>query len=175
MSKILVVMYSYTGTGRRLARRLSAARAWPLAEVRDAEPRSGARGYARCLLDSLLRRRPEIIYTGPAPEAFDAVVLVSPIWGFRLAGPMRSFVAAHAKVLHDAAVISVMDGSGAPHAVAEVARLLGRPPVMSAAFVRRELDAPGLDARLDAFAQALTADEDRRLAQRAAQWSPQTA
>lgn len=46
----------------------------------------------RRVLDSLLRRRPGIRYQGPDPADFRAVVLVSPIWMYRLAGPMRSFV-----------------------------------------------------------------------------------
>ena len=94
MSKILAVVYSCTGTSRRLAQLLVAQRQWPLDEVRDARPRNGLAGTSRCLPDSLFRRCPEIRYDGPNPAEFDAVVLISPIGAYRLAGPMRSFVAA---------------------------------------------------------------------------------
>ena len=80
MSKILAVVYSYTGTSRRLAQLLVAQQQWPLGEVRDARPRSGVAGASRCLLDSFFHRHPEIRYNGPNLNEFDAVVLISPIW-----------------------------------------------------------------------------------------------
>jgi hypothetical protein len=78
------------------------------------------RGSSAARSDSLFRRCPEIRYDGPLPRNFDAVVLVSPIWALRLAGPMRSFAARRRDHLPDVAVISVMGGRGAPNAVAEI-------------------------------------------------------
>jgi len=156
MSKILVVTYSHTGSSRRLARTLSGAEKWTLAEIRDVRPRpAGALGGLRCVLDSLLRRRPPIHYNGPDPSRFDAVVLVSPIWASRLAGPMRSFVALHRGSLRKVAVVSVMGDSGAPNAVSEIAELLGRPPLADIAFKTKELDAADLAQRLQAFGRTV--------------------
>ena len=175
MSKILVVAYSYTGTSRRLAQLLVAQQHWTLGEVRDARPRSGAAGTWRCLLDSLFRRRTEIRYDGPNPGEFDAVVLVSPIWVYRLAGPMRSFVAAQRASLRDVAMISVMGGSGAPNAVEEVHRLIGRPSLMNAAFNTREVEDGSCATRLQAFGTAVQEAEDRLLVGRPPTWFPQAA
>ena len=55
MSKVLVVVYSYTGTSRRLAQLLATLQQWQVGEVRDAKPRSG---NWRCIVDSLLHRMP---------------------------------------------------------------------------------------------------------------------
>jgi hypothetical protein len=151
MRNILVVVYSWTGTSHRVAEALAASRHWPLAEISDA--RAG-RTVLRCIVDSLLRRRPAIRYDGPDPGGFDAVVLVAPIWAGRLAGPMRSFVGARATSLPPAVVVvSVMDSSGAPAALVEVAQLLRRAPLLDAAFTRREVDGDACAARLDALAQ----------------------
>lgn len=68
MSKVLAVVYSYTGTSRRLAQLLVAQQQWTLAEVREARPRSGFVGTWRCLMDSFFRRCPEIRYDGPNPQ-----------------------------------------------------------------------------------------------------------
>lgn len=174
MSKVLVVMYSYTGTSRQLAQLLCSQQKWPLGEIQEMTPRGGMRGIWRCLMDSWRRRRPQIRYTGPAPNDFDAVVLVSPIWAYRLASPMRSFVASRLGQFRDVAVISVMGGRGASSAVEEVSRLLGRAPILTTAFTQREVEDGSYAARLQAFGVAVQTSEDRRDIVRPDSLSPQT-
>jgi|CXWK01.1.fsa_nt_gi hypothetical protein len=170
-SKVLVVCYSHTGTSRHLAQMLSRMQEWPRAEIIDAQPRHGATGRWRSMVDSMLRRRPEIRYKGPSPAGHDAVVLVSPIWVWRMAGPMRSFVAEHRSELRDVAIVSVMQSSGAPNAEEELTRLLGRRPVMAAAFKTQEITEGTCAARLQAFAAALQASEDRAVAHGPHAWT----
>jgi hypothetical protein len=171
MSKVLVVVYSYTGTSRRLAQMLAAWQEWPIGEIRDATAR---KGMWRCIVDSMFSRRPAIVYDDPDPGAFDAVVLISPIWAYRLAGPMRSFVASRRKQLRDVAVLSVMGSRGAPNAVAEVTRLIGRTPIMDAAFTSREVEDSSFAGRMEAFGNAVQqAEEHLEVVMRPAVWSPQ--
>lgn len=155
MNKVLVVVYSYTGTSRRVADLLANQQGWPVAEIRETQARRGAFGSLRCILDSFLRRRPAIRYDGPPPGQFDAVVLVSPIWMLRLSGPMRSFLALQSHGLPSVAVLSVMGGQGASNAVAEVSMLLGREPIMSTAVTMREVDDGSCAAQLQAFGTAV--------------------
>jgi flavodoxin len=152
MRQVLVVVYSYTGTARRVAQRLAVERGWPIGEVIDAKPRSG---WLRCVFDSVFRRRPAIRYAGPDPARFDAVVLVSPIWVGGLAAPMRTFVAGQAPTLREFAIVSVMDSKGAPNAVAEISTLMGRAPMLHAAFKSGELDQASVIARIGVFARAV--------------------
>ncbi len=152
MSKVLVVFYSRTGTSRQLATTLAALKAWAAGEIVDA--RAG-RGDWRCVLDSLLTRRPRIRYQGPPPEQFETVVLVAPIWMYRLAGPMRSFVAQYRQSLRTVAVVTSMGGRGAPNAVAEIARILGRSPVLTAAFTDRDVQSGQCASQLKGFADAV--------------------
>lgn len=154
MARVLVVCYSYTGTARRAARLLCSHHGWPLAEVLD----PATRGTLRCVLDSLLRRRPAIRYEGAEPRNFDTVVLVAPIWMYRLAAPMRSFVDQRREQLHRVAVIATMGSGGATNAFAEVAQLLGHPPVATAAFLQREIDDGSGTARLLQVGDALDRD-----------------
>lgn len=151
MDSILVVSYSYTGVSRRAAQLLAAHHGWPLGEIHDTQPRTSW----RCVLDSLLRRHPAIRYEGPDPGDFRTVVLVSPIWAYRLAGPMRSFVAERRQALRRVAVLSTMGSGGASNAVAEVARLLGHGLLQSAAFTQAQLEDGSATARLLAFGDAL--------------------
>lgn len=158
--KVLVVVYSYTGTSFDVAKLICSQQNWPLASVAETHTRHGAWGTWRCLLDSFLRRCPPIRYDGPAPENFDAVVLVSPIWALQLAGPMRTFVARERALLPDVAVVSVMGSRGAPNAVAEIADLLGRMPIMTMAVTAREVEDGSCAPRLQAFGTAVQSAED---------------
>lgn len=155
MSKVLVVVYSYTGTSRRVAELLSSQQGWPLGTVAEIRPRRGAEGNLRCILDSLLRRRPPVRYDGPPPEDFDLVVLVAPIWLLRLAGPMRSFVGRSGRALRRVAVLSVMGGQGAPNAAAEIAALCGSTPLLAAAVTQREADDGSCAGLLQSFGTAI--------------------
>jgi hypothetical protein len=157
MSKTLVIVYSFTGTGRTLAQELCKQQAWPLGEVLELRPRAGDWGRIRCVLDSLLRRHPNVRYLGPPPRDFDLVVLIAPIWLRRLAGPMRSFVANYADSLPDIAVLTVMGSSDSPSAAAEIACLAERTPMLDATFTAPEIRGGACAARLHAFAEALRA------------------
>jgi hypothetical protein len=174
MNNILVIVYSCTGTSRRVADLLCGQQGWPMAEIADAHPRSGAMGNWRCMLDSFFRRQPAISYDGPPPCDFDAVVLVSPIWMLQLAGPMRSFVARQRDRLPDVAVLSVMGGQGAPNAAAEIERLLARAPILSSAVTMREVDDGSCASRLHAFGTAIRIAEDSRNTVRPVVLSPQS-
>ena len=175
MNKILVIVYSWTGTSRKVAQLLCSQQGWPMAEIGDVRRRAGVAGNLRCLLDALFRRHPPIRYEGPPPADFDTVVLVSPIWAQRLAGPMRSFLSLRRAQLPAVAVVSVMGGRGAPNAVAEIERILGRAPVLDTAFTSREVDSGSLAARLQAFGAAVAGAGAPRAAVRPVTLSPQTA
>jgi hypothetical protein len=172
MDGILVVFYSYTGTSRRLVQLLCSQLGWPSGEIVEERTRSGASGTLRCMADSLLRRQPRIRYKGPDPRDFSTVLLVSPIWAYRLASPMRSFVADQRDDLQQVGVVSVMGGSGAPNAVAEIAHLLGRTPLLATAFTTREVEDGSCAGRLEAFGQALQTASRQASPVRPASWSP---
>lgn len=155
MDSILVVCYSSTGKSLQAARLLCSHHGWPLALISDPHPRVGFAGVARCVLDSLLLRQPPIHYAGPDPADYRTVVLVAPIWVYRLAGPMRTFVARHRSALRRVALICTMGSAGARGAVAEVTRLTGRAPIRSAAFTGQGLEDGSATGRLVAFGHLL--------------------
>jgi len=151
MDSILVVNYSFTGVSRRAAQLLCSHHGWPLGTIVEDAPRNGL----RCVLDSLLRRHPAIRYEGPPPGDFRTVVLVSPIWMLRLAGPMRSFAREHRDALQRVAVVTVMGARGASNAVAEIAAILGHPPIAATAFTQGALEDGTATTPLLAFGEAL--------------------
>lgn len=172
MDSILVVCYSYTGVTRRAAQLLASHHGWPLGEVRDVHRRAGAAGYLRSVLDSLLRRRPEIAYEGPDPGDFRTVVLAAPIWMYRLAGPMRSFVTGYRADLRRVAVLCTMGGAGATNAFTEIAHLLGHAPIRCAAFTQAAVENGSCTNDLLAFGDALQPGTTATQAAPPGAWTP---
>lgn len=174
MSKILVIVYSYTGTCRRVGQLLCGQQqGWRMAEIVETRPRRGAMGTLRCVLDSIFRRHPAIHYDGPAPDDFDALVVVSPIWAQRLAGPMRSFLASRRNRWPHVFVVSVMGGKGAPNALAEITELVGRVPVLSTAITQREVDDGSCAGPLEVFGTAVSNASSSQAVVRPVTLSPQ--
>jgi hypothetical protein len=152
MADILVVFHSRSGHCRMLAETLGRKRHWPLGEVTYG---TGPSSYGRCARDALLRRAPGIRYEGPDPANFDVLVLVSPIWCWRLSPPMRGFLRSLHGERRNVAVLSCMGGSGAANAAAEVQRLVDRPVVAQLALRQDEVEAGKQDDRLRAFADGI--------------------
>lgn len=155
MNGVLVVFYSYSGVSNRAARLLASHLDWPVGEVTDAAPRAGFMGGLRCVMDSLMHRRPPIDYRGPDPSLFRTVLIVSPIWAYQMAGPMRSFIVANAGKILQFAQLTMMNSGGASNAVKEAARLFGRDPLLTAEFTSREIEDGTGTGRLLRFAQAV--------------------
>jgi len=153
--RTLIVFYSNTGTSRRVADLLSSKFQWPRGEIGETRSRAGTAGMLRCVMDSLLRRHPAIRYEGPNLRDFETVILIAPIWLYRLAGPMRSFVRDHAVGLKRVGVISVMGGQGATNAFAEIDQILGRPPILSTSFTARSVDDGSYSSDLEVFGNAV--------------------
>jgi len=172
MANVLVVYHSRTGHCRTVAETLGQKRGWTLAEV---VYRQGLQTYGRCARDALLRGAPEIGYTGPDPARFDVVVLVSPIWCWRLCPPMRSFLQAMNAKLGSVAVLSCMGGSGAGNAVAEVERLIRRPVVAKIALRQDEVESGRHTDALQAFADEVAACASARARPRPAAVAAQAA
>jgi flavodoxin len=156
VDSILVVFYSYTGVSRRAAQLIAAHYDWPMGEIRDARPRAGFVGGLRCLLDSLFRRRPAIRYEGPDPAGFRTVILISPIWAYRMAGPMRSFLAERGARIRRFAQVTLMNAVGSSQAVAEAQQLIGHPAVLTVEFLSREFEDGTGTAHLLRFGETLT-------------------
>jgi flavodoxin len=163
MSEILVISYSDTGASRRLAQMLCKQQGWPMAEISEIYPRCGLSGQINCLLDSWMRRRPSICYTGPPPNEYDAVVLVAPVWSWRLAGPVRSFVKLMNEQLPDLAIISVAESWETRDAITELSSIIGYFPVSNTTFTPDEINDESCLKRLQTFGEETQAAEHQQI------------
>ena len=126
----LVVYYSLSGKSKLVAEWLAEALGADTAAIVEAEPRDfEARGMFRCLFNSFLRRKPAIRPMTKAAAAYDRVILTSPVWAARIAGPARTWLHQEGK---EAKVLGLALQSGAgrayPKVLAEFEETVGRRP-----------------------------------------------
>lgn len=161
---VLMICYSRTGTTSTVARLLAAMTGWQLALIEDVAPRSGWTGDIRCILDSLLSRKPPYRYAGPPPGRFDHVVLMSPIWMGRMASPMRSYLqdakaaqATNSRLPKSNSAIFLMSSRGGFRGADEMAGLTGHAPWPVAALEEREVLTGQASDVLEKFAENIQA------------------
>lgn len=128
MTRIGIIYYSRSGTGRTAAERLAAISNWPAYEIRDETPRVGLSGDIRCTLDALARRRPSIHYEGPSLNGFDHLILITPVWLRSVAAPMRTFLQRYGPEIGNYSVICVLSGYGGLRAVDDIAAIIKTNP-----------------------------------------------
>lgn len=153
MDSMLVVVYSDTGLGRKVARQLAAEHGWPVGEVRDLDAADQG-GLVHTILHALPHRT-HMAYDGPDPGDFRTVVLVTPMRAGHVPAPMRAFLAAHREALRRTAILSILKSEDAVSAVAEIAQLLEHAPIHNATFTAAEIEDGSASALVSAFGDSL--------------------
>lgn len=124
--RVLVVYFSFTGNNRLLAAELARRLGGDLCAVVEKRRRT----ILTIMLDMMFRRTPAIEPLRFAPADYDHTVLVAPVWGSRIASPMRALVEREKNGLPSYSFITLC-GIGRPAQrealAAELAASAGRP------------------------------------------------
>ena len=153
--RVLVCYYSMTGNTRRLAQELQRALGAEIEELGELRPRRGLVGVIRALFDALTRRTPPLAPIRHDPGALDLLVLGGPIWAGRLAAPVRTYAAAHARKAHRVALFCTEGSRGSDMAFADLEMLCGRERIASLVVDASHLDTGAYGDRLGDFVKAL--------------------
>ncbi len=153
--KVLIVYYSRTGYTRRVAEQLGALLQATLCPITEARSRLGFFGYQRCLIQAAFSLEAPIEAIAVDPAQFDLVVLGTPIWGWHLSSPVRTFARRHAVAIRRCAFFCSMGGSGVEGVFAELERCVGRAPQATLALTDREIDSAAATSKIESFAAEL--------------------
>jgi len=154
-SKILVVYYSRTATTRVVAQTLADTLRCEIEEIVDRRQRRGLPGYLRSLLEAARRRPAKIAPPARSPEAYDLVVIGTPVWMMSVSSPVRAYLERMRSRLPAVAFFCTMGGSGSDRAFAQMEALCGKAPLGARAFLQREVAAEQHRARAAAFIKEL--------------------
>jgi flavodoxin len=127
--KTLIVCYSYTHNNLVLAGEILARTAGTLFVIEEKKTRS----KFTILLDLAFRRVPQIKDFPYLLDQFDHYILIAPIWGGRIASPLKSFINKMGPRMSSYSFITVC--GGAPDQkekiINELATLMHKEPLMT--------------------------------------------
>jgi flavodoxin len=90
--KTLIIYYSRTGNSRLISQVLQKELNAQVLEIKDLEDRSGALGYAGAGFDGFFDRHTTIEPTKADLSPYSNIVIVSPIWNWKLSTPIHTFI-----------------------------------------------------------------------------------
>jgi flavodoxin len=160
-NRTLIVYYSRSGTTARVGHALAQRLGTEEVVIQDMRAQ-GRVSIWRALLDRLLNTLPPIAPIAAPLEGYDLIVLGTPVWGGRAAGPVRRFLNDYAPRLPAVAFFCTMGGSGAESTFEDMQSRLGRPPRASCSFDAKALDNGSYLNALDHFVTQLTGDAPSR-------------
>lgn len=152
MPKTLVVCYSLTGNTRRVGQALARESGAAYSEILDARPRRGAWGQFRSMAEAMLGLHPAIRYHGPDPDAYDRVLIGTPVWAGRPASPVRTWLRDHGAHCDRYGVFCTYASQGGEAAAAACSKILRRPPEHVLLFPEADIRGGAYLGRVRAFA-----------------------
>ena len=126
--RCLVVYHSRSGNTRKVAERAARDLGADAVEIRAARYGLGIFGFLRAAFDSWRGRLPVIEVSGGAPEHYDFVLLMAPVWAGHAATPMRAYLAQNRGRLKRAAFLLTCGGWCPPRAFEEMSNISGIKP-----------------------------------------------
>jgi len=148
MHTCLVVCYSRTGLTARVGQELADLYGADFELIREERSRSGPIGFLRCILDSVLRKQPEIVPPVKDPRDYALVILGAPVWAGTVAAPMRTYLSRHHERFHRIALFCTLGGSGGDKALDEMTALCGKQPAATLAIADAEIQSGSYRGKL---------------------------
>ncbi|HEX5959564.1 MAG TPA: hypothetical protein VFY92_13025 [Hyphomicrobiaceae bacterium] len=155
----LVVYYSLTGNTRKVAERAARSLAADVAEIYAQRYRSGAFRTIRAVFDAWRGKLPAIEVDGAAPDNYELVLLMGPVWAGHAASPLRAYLAQSRGRLRRAAFLLTCAGSCPPRAFEEMAVAAGIKPEATLMVLDREIGSTGLPSALATFLASINASK----------------
>lgn len=154
--KTLVVYYSRTGTTKKIAEMLAEKLGADTEEIRDTVNRQGIKGYLMSGRDAMKKNLTKLEASKFNPKEYDLVIIGTPIWGWNLSVPVRTYVTENKDQFPKVAFFCTMGGSGDDKAFAEMEKITGRKPLATLGLKTREVVKNDFSEKLEEFVEKLS-------------------
>jgi len=152
----LVVYYSRTGNTREMAKKIAAELNCEIEEIIDKTSRSGVFGYIRAGYQAMRKKLSPIETPRKNPADYDILIVGTPVWGFTLAPPIRTYLKANSGAAGKIAFFCSMDGSGDEKTFKALEEASEQKPVATLSTDEHERK-DGYSAKLEAFIEKIKA------------------
>lgn len=153
--KILIAYYSRTGITKKVAEILAQKLGAEIEEIEDTVDRSGVKGYLISGRDAMQKRLTKLEPTILNPADFDLVIIGTPIWGWNVSTPVRTYITENKDKFKKVAFFCTMGGTGDNKAFAEMEKIISQKPVDIMALLTREVVKKEFEEKVDEFARKL--------------------
>lgn len=149
--KTLVAYYSRTGTTKKIALEIAGKLGAETEEIKDTVDRSGMKGYLLAGRDAMQKNLTVLEPTVKNPADFDLVIIGTPIWGWNMSAPIRTYITEKKSIFKNVAFFCTMGGSGDDKAFAEMENILGEKPLAALALLTRDVVKNKFAEKLEKF------------------------
>ena len=149
--KTLVVYYSRTGTTKKLALEIASKLNAETEEIKDTVDRSGMKGYLFAGRDAMQKNLTILQPTVNNPADFDLVIIGTPIWGWNMSAPVRTYVTEKKNNFKNVAFFCTMGGSGDSKAFAEMEEIIDKKPLSTLTLFTRDVVKNNFTEKLEKF------------------------
>lgn len=156
--RALVVYYSWTGNTAKVAKAVAAELGADLEEIGEVKPRKGRFAQFRCALDSMFQLRPRICSSDRNLAAYDLIVVGTPVWARKMAGPVRTWFGRSAGKLSVVAAFCTEAGAGGETVIDAMSQAAGRTPVAKLIVRQSQLNDSLLPQLAAEFARNIAAN-----------------
>ena len=137
--KALVVFYSRTGTTKKAAEAISKSLNCDIEEVVDTKNRKGPGGYLIAGKDAATKALTEIRKIQKPPDAYDIVIIGTPVWAFTMATAIRTYIDENKSRLAKIAFFCTQGGSGSKRTFRNMEEECGKKAAASLELTAREV------------------------------------
>lgn len=152
--KTFVVYYSRTGATKKLAGLIAEKLGAETEEIKDTVKRAGLIGYILAGWDSARRRLTKLEAINNDPAEFDLVIIGTPIWGWNMSAPIRTYVTEQKDKFKQVAFFCTMGGSGDFKAFKEMGEIINKKPVAVLGLKNKEVVSGNLE-KAEKFCQEI--------------------
>lgn len=158
--KYLVVYYSRSGTTKKVAEKIADILKSDREEIIPVRKHSGLIGWIISGYEAARKKLPEIMDVSKTPEAYDAVIIGTPVWAATMSSPVRTFIRAYGDRFKKIGCFATRGGDRESRACNEIAEAVGRQPgavleLRKRDVVREEIFNAECREKIEAFIQAL--------------------
>ena len=163
--KTLVAFYSRTGNTALLADKISKLLGADSDRIISKDSYDGWLGYWRGAFHSLNNTRVVIEDAKLPPAQYDLVIVGGPVWGARIASPVRTYLRQHGSEFKSAAFFVTQGGARPGISFKQMAAMSGKQPIatlsISSGKFFRPPDDSGVRAFVDQIKTVLDKEEDK--------------
>lgn len=158
--KTLVVFYSRSGTTKKIAEAIAEKIGADLEEIKDTVDRKGAVGYLRSGRDAMKKKLTKLEPSALKLDKYDLVIIGTPIWGWNMSVPVRTYVTQQKDKFGKVAFFCTMGGSGNKQAFSEMEEIIGQKPVGTLAVKTKDAVVGNFSGALSDFLEEIKSSQN---------------